>query len=81
MTIEETIFNLTDSANELYSYGEYAETIKLFQIIDSLCDSNNIDMPDEAIRLNIELDSRFIIDATIIDHKLIPAVIRLSKKN
>lgn len=59
MKIEETIFGMTEAANELYSYGEYAEAILLLQSIDRLCDSNSVDMPDEGTELNVELDEKF----------------------
>jgi len=59
MQIEETIFKMTEAANELYSYGEYGEAISLLLSIDRLCDSNSIDMPDEGVDLNVELDKKF----------------------
>ena len=67
MTIEETIFKMTESANELYSYGEYGEAIRLLQSIDRLCDGNSVDMPDEGVDLNVELDEKFNVDTLQID--------------
>ena len=62
MAIEETIFKMTESANELYSYGENKEAIRLLQSIDRLCDANSVDMPDEAVSLNVHLDEKFDTD-------------------
>ncbi len=59
MTIEETIFKMVESANELWSTGEYAEAIVLLLSIDRLCDSNQIDMPDEGVVLNMMIDEKF----------------------
>lgn len=63
---EELVFNLTISANELFAHGEYRESIRLFQMVDRLCDAYDIDMPDEGVSLNIALDDKFGIDATSI---------------
>lgn len=62
MEIEKTTFKMTEAACELYSYGQYKEAIKLLQSIDRLCDQNNLDMPDEAVSLNIDLDEKFNTD-------------------
>jgi len=59
MTREETIFKMTESANELYSYGDYDEAVLLLQMIDRLCDHYTLEMPDEGVNLNIELDGKF----------------------
>ena len=59
MTREETIFKMTESANELYSYGDYDEAVLLLQMIDRLCDHYTLDMPEEGVSLNIELDEKF----------------------
>ncbi len=59
MTREETIFKMTESANELYSYGDYDEAVLLLQMIDRLCDHYTLDMPDEGMSLNIHLDEKF----------------------
>lgn len=59
MTREETIFKMTESANELYSYGDYDEAVLLLQMIDRLCDHYTLGMPDEGVNLNIELDGKF----------------------
>jgi len=77
MEIEETIFKMTESANELYSYGEYAEAILVLQSIDRLCDSNPVDMPDEAVSLNIELDEKFNTDVL---HLIFPLTIERQAK-
>lgn len=62
MTQEETTFKMTECANELYSYGDYNEVILLLQSIDRLCDHYTLDMPDEAVSLNVELDEKFQTD-------------------
>jgi len=59
MTREETIFKMTESANELYSYGDHDEAIFLLQIIDRLCDHYTLDMPDEGVSLTIQLNEKF----------------------
>ena len=60
--MEETIFKLTESANELYSQSEYAEAIVILLSIDRLCDGNEMDMPDEGVTLSIEIDGKFHTD-------------------
>ena len=62
MTREETIFKMTECANELYFHGDYDEAIVMLQSIDRLCDSYGFDMPDEAIDLNANLDEQFNTD-------------------
>jgi len=57
--IEEITFKLTEAANELYSQGEYGEAITVLLSIDRLCDSSGLDMPDEAVALNIEINEKF----------------------
>ncbi len=59
MTIEETIFKMTESANELFSYGYEGSAKRLFCIIDDLCEISEVPMPDEAVSLNIALDEHF----------------------
>jgi hypothetical protein len=59
MTIEETIFKMTESANELFSYGEFGSSKRLFLLIDKICENNEVPMPDEAVSLNIALDEHF----------------------
>ncbi len=56
--IEQTIFAATICANEFYSAGEVATAIIFLREIDRLCDEYKIEMPAEAISLNIELDER-----------------------
>jgi len=62
MTREETIFKMTECANELHSHGDYDETVLLLQSIDRLCDHYTLDMPDEAVSLNVDLDEKFQTD-------------------
>ncbi len=62
MNIEEITFRMTESANELNNVGEYTEAIAILQSIDRLCDKNALDMPDEAIELNIFLDEKMGTD-------------------
>ena len=62
MTIEETVFKMTECANELYSSKKHSHILaakELLQLIDSICDTNSISMPDEGVVLNIELDEFF----------------------
>lgn len=59
---EQTIFKMSECANELHSYGDYGETVLLLQIIDRLCDHYTLDMPDEAVSLNADLDEKFQTD-------------------
>jgi len=59
MTREETIFKMTECANELYSYGDYDEAVLLLQMIDSLCDYYTLDMPDEGVSLTIQLNEKY----------------------
>ena len=60
--VSETIFKLVESANELYSYGEFGSAKRVFLLIDQICENNEISMPDEGVSLNIELDSHFGYD-------------------
>ncbi len=62
MTMEETIFKLVEAVNELNSYGDTKETVLLFQLIDRLCDTYKVDMPDEGVNLNIALDEKYGVD-------------------
>lgn len=62
MTKEETIFKMTECANELHSYGDYDEAVWLLQMIDRLCDHYTLDMPDEAVLLNVDLDEKLQMD-------------------
>lgn len=62
MSKEETIFKMTESANELFSYGNYDEAVLLLQMIDRLCNHYTLDMPDEAVSLNVDLDEKFGCD-------------------
>lgn len=62
MTREETIFKMTECANELQSHGDYDEAVLLLQMIDRLCDHYTLDMPDEAVSLNVDLDEKFQTD-------------------
>lgn len=62
MTQEETVFKMTECANELHSYGDYDEAVLLLQSIDRLCDHYTLDMPDEAVSLNVDLDEKFQTD-------------------
>ena len=61
---------MTEVANELHSYGEYGEAISLLLSIDRLCDSNSIDMPDEAVGLNVELDEKFNVNLLALSNNL-----------
>jgi hypothetical protein len=54
----QTIFAATICANEFYSLGEVATAIILLREIDRLCTEYKVEMPAEAISLNIELDER-----------------------
>ena len=74
MIMEETIFRMAESANELHSYGEYGEAILLLQCIDRLCDSNSLDMPDEGIELNVQLDEKF--NTNVLAFSKLPAFIK-----
>ena len=60
--VSETVFKLVESANELFSYGEFGSAKRVFLLIDEICDNNEILMPDEGVSLNIELDSHFGYD-------------------
>ena len=59
MTREETIFKMTESANELYSYGDHDEVVLLLQMINRLCDHYTLDMPDEGVSLTIQLNEKY----------------------
>jgi hypothetical protein len=61
MTIEEITFKMTEAATELWDDGEYAEAIMMLFSIFRICDSNNLDIPDEAVDLNVTIDE-FIND-------------------
>jgi len=58
MVIEETVFKMTESANELFSYGEFGSSKDLLQLIDLVCENNEVPFPDEAVALNIALDDK-----------------------
>lgn len=62
MTTEETIFKMVECANELYSYDEFKEAVLLLQSVDRLCDKHKIEMPSEAVSLNIQFDEHFDTD-------------------
>ena len=68
MSIKETTFKLTELAIGLNNVGEYTESIVILQSIDRLCDSNSLDMPEEAIMLNISLDHRMGLDVLSLKH-------------
>lgn len=57
--IEETIDKMTESANELFNYDEFGSSKRLFKLIDWICETNEVPIPDEAISLNIALDEHF----------------------
>ena len=62
MTIEDIIEKMTEAACELYSYGEFGTSKRLFQLIDEACENNEVPIPDEAVHLNIDLDEHFGYD-------------------
>ena len=43
-------------------FVDSSEAILLLQMIDRLCDSSGVDMPDEAVLLNVDLDDEFQTD-------------------
>ena len=67
MTIEETIFKMMESANELYALHHYTDSAILFRLIDRLCDKNGVEMPDEAVSLNVALDETLGTDVFDVD--------------
>ena len=59
-TINETIQNLTDLADDLCNANNISESIRLIQIIDRLHDVHPlIESPEKFIDLNIHLDNKF----------------------
>ena len=57
---EETIFKITECANELHSIGDYDLAKTLLQVIEDLSSTHCLDEPDEAIRLRKILNRQMI---------------------
>lgn len=45
----------------LYDLGQPADkpTVRMLQLIDEFCDATGLDMPDEAVCIDVDLDERF----------------------
>lgn len=56
--IEEITFKLTDLANELEHYSEYGAAEGILKQIETLCKDNMLDIPDEAEKLRVTVDTR-----------------------
>ena len=57
MTIEETVFKMTECANELFARGYRDESIVILQSIDRLCYCYRVDIPKEVVNLRKDLTS------------------------
>lgn len=68
-----TIDKMAEAADQLYELDLYTECIMLFLSLERLCTSHNIEMPDTAVSLNIELDDTFNTDITTFSY--VPQII------
>jgi len=60
--MEEKILSiLMSTLDALYDIGQPADKamVRMLQMIDDFCDATGLDMPDDAVCVNVELDERF----------------------
>ena len=58
---EKILSILMTALNSLYELGQPADKVmvRMLQLIDEFCDTTGLDMPDDAVCVNVELDERF----------------------
>ncbi len=58
---EKILAILMAALDSLYDLGQPADKpmVRMLQLIDEFCDATGLDMPDEAVCVNVELDERF----------------------